>query len=205
MASISALTEAAAGLIELHGQHQHRSLVHTDAQRAALDAFGDIDLRALDSARLELKRLSQESADLGGDARQRAREADLLAYQLDEIEAAAIEDADEDTRLEEEEDRLSAASSYRQAAADALSSLSGLDDGSALDRLAEAAGSLAGRPPLAALESRLRSTMADLSDLGTDLRTVVETWDDDPERLEGIRVPPPDAPRARTQVRDRPR
>ena len=60
--------------------------------------------------------------------------------------------------------------------------------GALLDRLAEAAGSLAGRPPLAALESRLRSTMADLSDLGTDLRTVVETWDDDPERLEGIRT-----------------
>ena len=34
--------------IELHGQHQHRSLVHTDAQRAALDAFGDVDLRALE-------------------------------------------------------------------------------------------------------------------------------------------------------------
>ena len=52
MASITVLTETATGLIELHGQHQHRSLVHTDAQRAALDAFGDIDLRALESARL---------------------------------------------------------------------------------------------------------------------------------------------------------
>ena len=188
MASISALAEAAAGLIELHGQHQHRSLVHVEAQRGALDAFGDIDLRGLESARHELRRLSQESTTLGGDARQRAREADLLAYQLDEIAAAAIEDAHEDSRLEEEEDRLAAAASYRQAAADALSSLSGMDDSSALDRLAEAIGSLAGRVPLAHLESRLRSTMADVSDLTTDLRAVVETWDDDPARLESIRT-----------------
>ena len=56
MASIGALAEAAAGLIELHGQHQHRSLVHTDAQRRALDAFGDIDLaRPRVGARRELR------------------------------------------------------------------------------------------------------------------------------------------------------
>ncbi len=187
MASIGALSEAASGLIELHGQHQHRSLVHTDAQRAALDAFGDIDLSTLESARLQVRRLGDESADLGGDARQRAREADLLRYQLDEIDAAAIEDEGEDGRLEVEEDRLAAASSYRNAAAEALASLSGMEDASALDRLAEATRVLAGRAPLAAFESRLRSAMADVSDLSTDLRSVVETWEDDPERLEEVR------------------
>jgi DNA repair protein RecN (Recombination protein N) len=188
MASIGALSEAASGLIELHGQHQHRSLVHTDAQRRALDAFGDIDLRALEAARLEVRRLRHESAALGGDARQRAREADLVRYQLDEIDAAAIEDGAEDGRLEVEEDRLSTATAYRQAAAEALASLSGMEESSALDRLAEAAGALADRPPLAALEERLRATMADLSDLSTDLRSVVETWEDDPRRLEEIRT-----------------
>jgi DNA repair protein RecN (Recombination protein N) len=187
MASIGALSEAASGLIELHGQHQHRSLVHIDAQRGALDAFGGIDLSALESARLQVRRLREESADLGGDARQRAREADLLRYQLDEIDAAAIEDAGEDGRLEVEEDRLAAASSYRNAAAEALASLSGMEDASALDRLAEATRVLAGRTPLAAFESRLRSAMADVSDLSTDLRSVVETWEDDPERLEEVR------------------
>ena len=187
MASIGALSEAAAGLIELHGQHQHRTLVHTDAQRAALDVFGTIDLRALEAARLEVRRLHDESADLGGDARERAREADLIRYQLDEIDAAAIDDAGEDGRLEAEEDRLAAASSYRNAAAEALASLSAIEDSSALDRLAEATRVLTGLAPLAPFESRLRSAMADVSDLSTDLRAVVETWEDDPERLEEIR------------------
>jgi DNA repair protein RecN (Recombination protein N) len=187
MASIGALSEAATGLIELHGQHQHRSLVHTDAQRRALDAFGNIDVRALESARLQVRRLTDESMVLGGDARQRAREVDLLGYQIDEIDGAAIEDGDADGRLEVEEDRLSAAASHRQAAAEALASLSGSEDASALDRLAEAARALAGRAPLASIESRVRSSMVDLSDLATELRSVVETWDDDPERLEEIR------------------
>ncbi len=187
MASVGALSEAAAGLLELHGQHQHRTLVHTDAQRAALDTFGQVDLRALEAARLEVRRLADESAELGGDARERAREADLLRYQLDEIDAAAIDDADEDGRLEAEEDRLAAASSYRSAAAEALSAISAMEDSSALDRLAEATRVLTGLAPLAAFESRLRSAMADVSDLSTDLRSVVETWEDDPERLEEIR------------------
>ncbi len=205
MASIGALSEAASGLIELHGQHQHRSLVHTDAQRAALDAFGDVDLSALESARLQVRRLGDESADLGGDARQRAREADLLRYQLDEIDAAAIEDAGEDGRLEVEEDRLAAASSYRNAAAEALASLSGMEDASALDRLAEATRVLAGRVPLAPFESRLRSAMADVSDLSTDLRIGGGDVGGRPRAAGGGPLAAPAAPRARAQVRGRPR
>ncbi len=188
MASIAALSEVAVGLVELHGQHQHRSLVHTDAQRRALDAFGQVELGPLESARAAMRRLEGESAQLGGDARQRAREVDLLTYQLDEIAAAAIEDPDEDRRLEAEEDRLAAAASHRQAAGAALDSLAGEGDSSALERLAEASRSLAGRGPLASIETGVRAAMASISDLSTELRSVVETWEDDPERLEAIRA-----------------
>jgi DNA repair protein RecN (Recombination protein N) len=187
MATVGALAELAGGLIELHGQHQHQSLTRAGAQRRALDTFGQIELAALEVAQRRLRLLTDESAALGGDARQRAREVDLLHYQIDEIAAAGIEDPDEDGRLEVEEDRLAAASAHRQAAAAALTAISGSDDSSALDRLGEASGAVAGRAPLAPLEARMRSSMADLADLATELRTVVETWDDDPERLEEIR------------------
>jgi len=187
MATVGALAEVAGGLIELHGQHQHQSLTLAGAQRRALDAFGQIELAGLEAAQRRLRLLTDESAALGGDARQRAREVDLLTYQIDEIGAAGIEDPDEDGRLEVEEDRLAAAGTHRQAAATALAAISGSDDSSALDRLGEASGAVAGRTPLAPLEARMRSSMADLADLATDLRTVVETWDDDPERLEEIR------------------
>jgi DNA repair protein RecN (Recombination protein N) len=188
MATIGTLAEVAGRLIELHGQHQHQSLVHTDAQRRALDTFGRVDLDAWTAARLRLRVLNEESATLGGDARARAREVDLLRYQIGEIEGAGIEDGDETGRLESEEDRLAEAAGHRQAAAAALSAVSGAEGTSALDRLAEAAGELDGRVPLAGLETRVRTGMAELSDLATELRTVVETWEDDPERLDDIRA-----------------
>jgi DNA repair protein RecN (Recombination protein N) len=187
MASIRMLSETAAGLIELHGQHQHRILVHADAQRQALDQFGRIDLSDLEAARSRFRTLSDESRSLGGDARERAREVDLLTFQVAEIDRASIDGADEDARLEVEEDRLAAASSHREAAAAALSALSGSEETGALDRMAEASGALAGRPPLSVLDDRVRAAMAELSDVVTDLRSVVEDWDDDPERLAAIR------------------
>jgi DNA repair protein RecN (Recombination protein N) len=188
MATIGALAESAGDLIELHGQHQHRSLVHTEDQRRALDGFGGIDLSGLESARQDLRRLADEAATLGGDARQRAREVDLLRYQVEEITAAAIEDGEEDARLEMEEDRLAAASAHRAAAAEALAAISGPGETSAIDRLAEASGALGGRLPLEPVDTRVRAAMADLSDLATELRTVVETWDDDPRRLDEVRA-----------------
>jgi DNA repair protein RecN (Recombination protein N) len=187
MATVSALGEVARELIELHGQHQHQTLVHTDSQRRALDAFGQIDLTGLEAARIRLRRLTDESEALGGDARQRAREVDLLRYQIDEIDEAAIEDGDEDRRLEIEEDRLAASTAHRQAAAEALDAVSAADGTNALDLLAAAAQALSGRVPLADIEARVSAAMADLSDLSIDLRSVVETWEDDPKRLEEIR------------------
>ncbi len=192
MASVGGLGEVGAQLVELHGQHLHQSLVQGAAQRAALDGFADIDLTAMQSARNRLRVLEAESAGLGGDAHQRARDADLLAYQVAEIEAAALEDEAEDDRLSAEEERLAAASAHREAAARALQALTGTGTGteteSARDRVAEAAGALADRAPLAELEQRSRALVAELADLGTELRQVVETWDDDPERLDAVRA-----------------
>jgi DNA repair protein RecN (Recombination protein N) len=135
-----------------------------------------------------VRALTAERDTLGGDAQERAREADLLRYQLEEIAAAGITDPGEDARLEVEEERLAAAGALREAAAVALESLSEAPAGSALDRLAEVATALAGRDPLAGLAARVRAAMAELSDLGSELRSVVETWEDDPRRLEEVRA-----------------
>jgi len=192
LAPVGSLTDAAAGLIELHGQHQHRTLVVPEAQRRALDAFGGVDTAPLEAARARLAALLREADGLGGDADQRAREVELLAFQVDEIDRSGLTGPDEDGRLEAEEERLAEASAHRVAAAEALVALAGEDGGpdrpGALDLLAEASGSLAGRPALDALDRRVRGAMADLADLAGELRSVVETWEDDPARLEEIRL-----------------
>jgi DNA repair protein RecN (Recombination protein N) len=173
MASVGALAEVAEGLVE--------------AQRQALDHYGGIDVGPLDRARHQLRRLTDERDALGGDARQRAHQRDLLDFQIAEIEEAHIDDMAEDAGLEAEEERLADTAAHRQAATVALTALSEAEEASAVDRLAEAAGALGGRGPLSALHDRVRAAMAELADLATELRSVVETWDDDPERLAAIR------------------
>jgi DNA repair protein RecN (Recombination protein N) len=188
MAPVHLLAEAAAGHLELHGQHQHRALVLPATQRRALDRHGGIDLTGLRAAAARLAGLTAERDALGGDARERARQADLLRYQLEEIGAAAIEDGGEDARLEAEEERLAAAGALREAAASALEALSEAPSASAVDRLGEVSAALAGKAPLAGLDQRVRAAMAELADLGVELRSVVETWEDDPPRLEEVRA-----------------
>ncbi len=127
---------------------------------------------------------------LGGDDRARARQADLLRYQLAEIDGAALQGPDEDDELASEEDRLAEASAHREAAAVALAALDSGDGTrvAVIDLLGTAQGALEGRPPLAALAGRLASIQADAADVATELRGVVETWEDDPERLDEVRA-----------------
>ncbi|HEY5109949.1 MAG TPA: AAA family ATPase, partial [Acidimicrobiales bacterium] len=166
MVPVGALADAASGLIELHGQHQHRALVVPEAQRRALDAFGSIDTGPMSAARARLAALLREAEGLGGDARQRAREVEVLAFQVDEVDGAAVTGAAEEDDLEAEEERLAEASAHRAAAAAALAALTGGDGGagetSAVDRLAEASGALTGRAPLEGLDQRVRGVMADV-------------------------------------------
>jgi DNA repair protein RecN (Recombination protein N) len=184
LAPASALAEWGTRLVDLHGQHEHQSLLSPAVQRNALDRFGAIDLTALLDARRELARVESLLADLGGDERSRARELDLVRFQVGELDAAALTDADEDDRLSAEEDQLANAQAH-QAAANAVDALAG--DGGAVDALGGAVATLTDRAPFSALEQRLRAAAAELSDAASELRALGERIDDDPERLTAVR------------------
>jgi DNA repair protein RecN (Recombination protein N) len=190
MAPVSALAEVGGRLLELHGQHSQQSLLDGAAQRRALDAFAGIDLGPLDASRATRRALRAEIEALGGDDRARARQTDLLRYQLSEIEAAALDSADEDDILADEEERLAEASAHREAASAALEALDSGDagGGAVVDLLGTARAAIDGRGSLAVLAGRLAGLQADASDTASELRHVVETWEDDPARLEGVRA-----------------
>src|SRR5437764_4412488 len=88
MATATELAAAGAALVDLHGQHAHQSLLSAAAQRLALDHFGAIALEPLRDARRAVDELDEALAALGGDSRARAREVDLLRFQLAEIDGA---------------------------------------------------------------------------------------------------------------------
>jgi DNA repair protein RecN (Recombination protein N) len=190
LATATTLAELGARAVDLHGQHAHQSLLSTAAQREALDRFCATDLEPLRTARARLTEIDASLAALGGDQRSRAREVDLLRYQVDELATAALSGADEDERLTAEEDALADVAAHRQAGLSALESLLGVGDpgeSSAADSIGAAIRSVSGRAPFEDLASRLQAVAADLTDVGHDLRAFTEQLEEDPQRLSEIR------------------
>jgi DNA repair protein RecN (Recombination protein N) len=186
LATVASLAELGARAVDLHGQHAHQSLLAPATQRAALDRFGGVDLGPLRAARARLTELEAELAALGGDERARAREIDLLRFQVDELDTAGIDDADEEAKLAAEEEVLADAVAHREAGLAALLALT--DDGGARDALGTALGLLADRSPYAAPTGRLRDVLADVDDVASDLRSLAERIDEDPARLGAVRA-----------------
>lgn len=184
MATAAVLAEEGTRLVDLHGQNSHQTLLTMPAQRDALDAYAGVDLTPLLGARRRVRDIDDRLEALGGDERARARELDLLRFQVAELDQASVEDPEEDDHLRVEEERLGDVLAHRSAAETAHAALT--DDGGALDGLGAALAALAGRAPFEELESRLRAASADLDDLAADLRTAAESMEQDPERLAAI-------------------
>ncbi len=98
-------------LVDLHGQHEHQTLLRADEQRAILDAFADAralaDAVATDWARVSEAQRALDELDARG--REIAQRADFLRFQAEEIERAALRE-DEEDELEREASRLEHAS-----------------------------------------------------------------------------------------------
>jgi DNA repair protein RecN (Recombination protein N) len=188
LATASELADWGRKLVDLHGQHAHQSLLHPVAQRTLIDRFAGADAEAasktLRVARAAARDLRAELAQLGGDDRSRAREIDLLRYQLGEIDAAAIADIDEDADLAAEEEVLSDAEAHRAALEDAHAQL----EGPAEDALGAAVAALDGREPFSQLTSRLRALQAEVAEAAHDVRLTAEGVVADPERLAEIQA-----------------
>jgi DNA repair protein RecN (Recombination protein N) len=186
MATAAELAERGMTLVDLHGQHAHQSLLSGAAQRAALDAFGGVDLSALREAKRQRRDLQASLESLGGDPRERAREIDLLAFQVQEIAQARLDDPEEEAALEAQEDSLANAVAHREAAASAYASLA--DDGGVGDGLRTALAAIANREPFADMAEQLRAALAEIDDAGTALRDAAESIAEDPEALETVRA-----------------
>jgi DNA repair protein RecN (Recombination protein N) len=187
MVPLGALSELAPQLADIHGQGDHQALLHTQAQRGALDHFGSIDSSPVVELQAELDDLRRNLEGLGGNEHERARQADVLRHQITEIENADLSDPDEDSALAAEQERLANLTTLKEHAARALGALDAeASDRGALDLLGVATSALEGLGPLGTLAARLRGAQAELADAASELRSILETWEDDPERLAGV-------------------
>ena len=112
--------DAAAMLVEIHGQHDDRGLLNPRGHRALLDAFGGIDAGPVETAWARVTEIEQALAQARAEAAAAERDRDYLTHSVSEIEALAPE-AGEETRLAEERSAI-------QSGAKAGEALQGLDE-----------------------------------------------------------------------------
>jgi DNA repair protein RecN (Recombination protein N) len=89
----SLLGDVGGRLVNLHGQHEHQTLLRRDEQRAILDAFAGTEqlVGEVSASHGVLMRLSEELRTLEQRRREIALRADYLRFQIDEIEGANVE------------------------------------------------------------------------------------------------------------------
>ena len=186
MATITSLAEIGDELVDIHGQHAHQRLLSAATQRQSLDQFAGVDTSLLRAAREQVTHIDALLGALGGDEKSRVREIDLLKFQCDEIESAAISGPDEDQLLSQEEDVLADVMKHQEALLSVSALLS--SDGGILDSLGLASHTMAPVTSMPDVLARLASLAAEADDLAHTVRNAAESSEENPERLEEIRL-----------------
>jgi DNA repair protein RecN (Recombination protein N) len=123
-ANLTQLRELGEQLVDIHGQHEHQSLMKKDAQRQMLDAFAGNDalLDSTRSAWQTWKKLHERVTLLSSQNQQHQERVDLLRFQAQELEALALQAA-EPEQLDDELNRLANAEQLRATAAQGYAQL----------------------------------------------------------------------------------
>jgi DNA repair protein RecN (Recombination protein N) len=190
--TVSILAQTGAMLVDIHGQSEHLSLLKPAAQLQMLDRFAEaVPLREEFARKLEELRATQTALDQSrSGARERMQRVDLLRYQVEEINRAALQPGEED-ELTAERARLANADRLAHDAAAAYLALAGSDDleigSGAIPSLRLAASSFASIATVDSTISGLSERATELlylaEDLATDVRTYRDSIDFDPARL----------------------
>jgi len=191
--SVSLLRLLGESLVDVHGQSEHLSLLRVREHLRLLDRYAQVeDLRGefgagysrLESVRRELKQLREAERDA-------SRRSELLAFQVNEIEAASLRPGEE-AELLEERVRLANAEQLASLAEKAAAALDEAVENrsSASDRLGEAAEAVAALAKidgtLAASEAEAQALLEQAGDLARRLRLYREGIESSPTRLDEV-------------------
>jgi DNA repair protein RecN (Recombination protein N) len=205
LCTLSMLEQALRGAVDISGQHEHVSLLDASTHLDLLDAHAGLDapppgpaggqpdgaaplLLRYRTAHAALAALVRERDALSADEGERARRADYLAFQLAELDRVDPKPGELEA-LDEERRVLASAEKLREAARGAEALAYG-EEGSASERVAQAARALA---DAAALDRRLepilallRSASVEIEEAGRELGRYADAVAGDPERLAAV-------------------
>jgi DNA repair protein RecN (Recombination protein N) len=187
-------------LIDIHGQHEHQSLLDPQRHLGLLDGFGGPGItqsrQALEARFEEASRLRSELASLGMDERERAQRLDILEYQVREIRSARLSPAEEAELLSRQ--RVLANAERLAELCSGAFALLHEGDGASCQELAGRAAALLGEaarldPSLEGMTADLGQVQDRIQDMARGLRSYLDRIEYDPgaisqveERLEVI-------------------
>ncbi|MBQ9091027.1 MAG: DNA repair protein RecN [Anaerotignum sp.] len=191
--TVSMLKEIAEDLIDIYGQHEHQSLLNPSRHIRLLDrfcgaGFGDA-MEEYKASFYALKEIEKQLEALMGDESQREQRMDILSFQKDEIEAAALKAGEEEALLEEKK-RLGSMEKLMRLTGESIALLYDGNDrmpsacdqlGDALSKLQEAADYDHTLKPFA---DALADAYAAVEDTARELKREADKQENDPAALE---------------------
>ena len=188
--TLSVLKNLGDELVDLHGPHDHQSLLSPETQLSLLDSFARAE-EQLDEYRKHYRRLQTllaEHAALNTAETAREQELDLLRHQIAEIRSANLVGGEE----QEIETRYKLASNSKRLIelASAIANKLSESDGAVLSQLAETQRLLRELEKIDSSVSQFSSAHAasvvELSEIARALSTYAEKLDLDPEQLAAL-------------------
>jgi len=196
LATAGALKELSSRLIELHGQHEHQTLLDPSTHIVALDTYGSFDQLLVPTASAfdTWRSAEDELARLRAAAKDRDARVDLLTFQLGELDRAALKpigpgDTGEDAELTALRQVLASAERVERLCAESYASLYESDDailaglGNVWRRVSELASLDPQFKPY--LEAR-EGIKSQLEDLAGFLRKYADGIEASPARLQQV-------------------
>ena len=185
--------ELATALIDIHGQHEHQSLLNTSRQLKMLDAFAKDDTESLllnvAKAAKEYKETVEKLSEAESKSEGRDREISLLEYELNEIEEADLKPG-EDVEAEAEYKRLSSAEKLKESVSEAQGLISDGNSSDAGSLLSRAIGALEKAASLDESAEKLKEILTQaeslFGDFSLEAYKYCENLEYDPEEFERL-------------------
>ena len=192
LVNLTMLREVGEWLVNIHGQHEHQSLLKAEEHMGWLDAFGGEAIQAIKiQYQLSYDRyisLNKQLAVLEETSKQALQMRDLYLFQVEEIKEADLK-INEDELLEEEKRKLSYAEKLFQNSSDAYDAIhsnkSGLD---AINKSIQRLQEIAALDPsqLKPLLEQVQSSFYQLEDAAFQLRDYRDQIEFNPKRIDQI-------------------
>ncbi|MBU5677555.1 DNA repair protein RecN [Alkaliphilus sp. MSJ-5] len=183
-------------LIDIHGQHEHQSLLNSSFHIDMLDSYGGKEILSLvDSVSKkysELQVLERELSSICFDEMERERKIDLMKFQIEEIESANLI-TDEEEELGKQRNILSNSEKIYRTLSNAYETICGENlDTSVLDKLSNIVHSMYGIVSLDEnfldFNNILEEAKYKLEDVARDIRDYKDQIDFEPKVLEHIEM-----------------